>query len=110
MATLRGRRRMGAAVVGAVLTAAAAATAAGSSAGAEPAGTEATYVVLFRQGASSRGAAAAVQAAGGTLVADYNAIGVVIARSSNAGFEARIEAARRGRGSRGHQRLRGVRR
>ena len=50
-----------------------------------------TYVLLYRSGAKTSGAAAAVEAAGGTLVANYEAIGVVIARSENAGFETTIE-------------------
>ena len=88
----RGRARC--ALVVAAVTAAGA-VAVGSSAGAEPAGgAEATYLVLYQKSNSTNGAAAAVRAAGGTLVADYNSIGVVIARSSNAGFEAAIEAAR----------------
>ena len=53
MATLRGRRGTRAAVVGAVVTAATVVVA-GSDAGAEPDGAEATYVVLYRNGASSR--------------------------------------------------------
>ena len=92
MVTLRGRRRTRAALVGALL-AAGATVAVGSSSGAGSSGAEATYLVLYK-GASTRGAAAAVQAAGGTLVANYDAIGVVIARSSDTGFEASIEAAK----------------
>ena len=87
-------RRGRAAVIAAGLIAVGA-VAAGSTAEAEPAaGTNSTYVVLYRQGASSTSAAAAVKAAGGTLVANYREIGVVIARSSSAGFEASIEGAR----------------
>lgn len=51
-------------------------------------GSESTYLVLYRQGASSSDAPSAVQAAGGTLVANYRQIGVVIARSSTSGFAA----------------------
>jgi subtilisin family serine protease len=88
----RGRARCG--LIAAGVTAFAA-VAVGSGAGAEPVGGgEATYVVLYHQGRSTSGAAAAVNSAGGTLVANYDAIGVVIARSANAGFEAAIEAAR----------------
>jgi subtilisin family serine protease len=54
-------------------------------------GTTETYVLLYRAGKSTSGAAAAVQAAGGTLVANYAAIGVVIARSDSTGFESAIE-------------------
>jgi lantibiotic leader peptide-processing serine protease len=88
------RRRARWGLAAAAVTAVASVVAA-PSAGAGPAGSaQATYVVLYRQGSSTNGAAAAVRAAGGTLVADYRAIGVVIARSSNAGFEAAIEATR----------------
>jgi lantibiotic leader peptide-processing serine protease len=52
------------------------------------AGPEATYLVLYHAGASSSGAGSAVEEAGGTLVANYSAIGVVIARSSSSGFAA----------------------
>jgi lantibiotic leader peptide-processing serine protease len=52
------------------------------------AGPEATYLVLYHAGASSSGAGSAVEEAGGTLVANYSAIGVVIARSSSTGFAA----------------------
>ncbi len=46
--------------------------------------------MLYRAGASSAGAASAVQAAGGTLVANYRQIGVVVARSSDAGFASAV--------------------
>ena len=92
MLIVRSRHRAVAAFVGAGMIAATA-LAAGSSAGAGPASAEATYVVVYRAGASSGDAETVVQAAGGTLVARYDAIGVVIARSSSAGFEAGVEAA-----------------
>ena len=53
----------------------------------------ATYVVLYQAGASTAGAARAVSAAGGSIVANYGQIGVVIARSSDAGFTAAISRA-----------------
>lgn len=56
-------------------------------------GPEQTYVVLYHQGASSHGAAAAVDAAGGAVVANYDQIGVVIARSSDSGFAAAMRGA-----------------
>lgn len=49
-----------------------------------------TYVVLYHSGASTAGAAKAVSAAGGSIVANYSQIGVVIARSSDARFSAAI--------------------
>ena len=51
-------------------------------------GVQSTYVVLYRAGAQSNDAQQAVASAGGTLVANYSAIGVVIARSSQSGFAA----------------------
>jgi subtilisin family serine protease len=54
-------------------------------------GTESTYIVLYDQGASSKDAASAISAAGGTLVANYQEIGVVIARSSDPGFTAAVD-------------------
>lgn len=57
---------------------------------AAPQGTVSTYIVLYKDGASSADAATTVGAAGGTLVANYSQIGVVIARSANAGFAAAV--------------------
>jgi subtilisin family serine protease len=51
-------------------------------------GVQSTYVVLYKAGAKSTGAQKAVESAGGTLVANYAEIGVVIARSSQSGFAA----------------------
>jgi len=53
---------------------------------------ESTYIILYTQGASSKNAASAVSGAGGTLVANYQQIGVAIARSSNPGFADAIDA------------------
>jgi subtilisin family serine protease len=47
---------------------------------------QSTYIVLYREGASSAGAQSAVAAAGGTVVTSYPQIGVVIAKSSSTGF------------------------
>ena len=55
-------------------------------------GTAQTYVVLYRNGASTRSAATVVSNAGGTLVANYSAIGVVIARSADPAFGERMRA------------------
>ena len=52
---------------------------------------ESTYVVLYHAGAKTDRAEQAVRSAGGTVVANYSAIGVVIARSSNAAFAAGME-------------------
>jgi subtilisin family serine protease len=48
--------------------------------------TSETYLVLAPQGASTAKAAARVAAAGGTVVADYHQIGVLVARSSSPAF------------------------
>lgn len=45
-----------------------------------------TYVVLYKQQSVAGGAAGTIQQAGGTLVASYPQIGVVIARSDSASF------------------------
>ncbi len=58
---------------------------------AAPQGGESTYVVLYDSGASSADAATTVSSAGGTLVANFGQIGVVIARSSNANFASAVQ-------------------
>ncbi len=65
------------------------ATSAGANSGAQ----SSTYLVLYKEGASSSGAAAAVSGAGGTLVANYQQIGVVIARSADPAFVSAITGA-----------------
>jgi len=54
-------------------------------------GGNSTYIVLYHDGASSADAAATVGGAGGTLVANYSQIGVVIARSSDPNFAATVQ-------------------
>ena len=46
-------------------------------------GPESTYLVLAPQGKSTAKAAARVAAAGGTVVAAYDQIGVLVAKSTN---------------------------
>ena len=53
-------------------------------------GTAETYLVLYQQQAVPASAAGDVAAAGGTLVAAYDAIGVVVARSTSTSFRADI--------------------
>jgi subtilisin family serine protease len=55
---------------------------------AAPAGASETYIVLYRQNATPADTALSIGRAGGVVVADYDEIGVVIARSSNASFAA----------------------
>jgi subtilisin family serine protease len=76
------------AAVGLLIATASAATA---SASAATQGGTSTYIVLYHDGASSAGAAGTVASAGGTLVANYSQIGVVIARSSNPDFAAAVQ-------------------
>jgi lantibiotic leader peptide-processing serine protease len=77
------------AIVGAQLVAAPAAVAGGTE----------TYVVLYKQNATPADARTTVERAGGSLVAAYSQIGVLIARSSSATFrssllrDSRIEGA-----------------
>ena len=51
-----------------------------------PAGLAETYVVLYKGGASTAGAANWIQRSGGTVVANYGQIGVVVANSSSPTF------------------------
>ncbi|WP_173059658.1 S8 family peptidase [Phytohabitans houttuyneae] len=70
-----------AAVLGATAVAAATAVPAAGAAGAD-----ASFLVLAPDGGSTAAAAAAVAAAGGTVVAAYDQIGVLVARSANPDF------------------------
>jgi subtilisin family serine protease len=51
-----------------------------------------TYVVLYKQQSVKNGAAARIQQAGGTLVASYPQIGVVVARSDSASFRGNLSS------------------
>jgi len=51
-----------------------------------------TYIVLYQTTPSPEGNGTAIARAGGTIVADYRAIGVVVARSSNPSFGTAIRA------------------
>lgn len=75
--------------VGLLIATASAAAAVPASAATQ--GADSTYIVLYRGGASSADAAATVSNAGGTLVASYSQIGVVIARSSGPSFAATVQ-------------------
>jgi len=54
------------------------------------AGSAQTYIVLYKTQSVSMDAANAIAKAGGVLVANYNAIGVVIARSDNDAFRSNL--------------------
>jgi subtilisin family serine protease len=60
-------------------------------AGADSTGATQTYVVLYKSGASTSDASSAVSSAGGTVVANYKQIGVVIARSDNTAFATSLQ-------------------
>jgi subtilisin family serine protease len=60
-------------------------------AGADSTGATQTYVVLYKSGASTSGASSAVSSAGGTVVANYKEIGVVVARSDNTAFATSLQ-------------------
>ena len=53
-------------------------------------GPESTYLVLAPQGANTKAAAARVAAAGGTVVATYDQIGVLVAKSTSTAFEGAV--------------------
>src|SRR4051794_40229178 len=87
-------RRVTHLLVGAGVLAATALTAP-TIASAAPAGTTGemqTYLVLFKGSSSPANAAALVKSAGGTVVADYAKIGVLVARSNNTAFDDRMRA------------------
>ncbi|WP_438853669.1 S8 family peptidase [Agromyces sp. M3QZ16-3] len=54
-------------------------------------GPESTYLVLAPQGANTKAAAKRVAAAGGTVVASYDQIGVLVASSTNTAFETAVK-------------------
>jgi subtilisin family serine protease len=54
-------------------------------------GTESTYLVLAPQGGNTKAAQQRVAAAGGTLVASYDQIGVLVARSTNTAFATAVQ-------------------
>src|SRR5215831_5073830 len=83
--------RVKAVLVSIGLLVATASVAAAGQASAAVQGGNSTYIVLYRGGASSADAAATVSNAGGTLVANYSQIGVVIARSSDPNFAAAVQ-------------------
>src|SRR3954452_18218272 len=62
---------------------------------AAPAGTTGpteTYLVLFKGSSSPADAASIVSRAGGTVVANYSKIGVLVARSNNTAFDDTLRA------------------
>jgi lantibiotic leader peptide-processing serine protease len=87
-------RRVTHLLVGAGVVAATALTAP-TIASAAPAGTTGetqNYLILFKGSSSPANAAALVTKAGGTVVANYAEIGVLVARSANTAFDAAVSA------------------
>lgn len=88
------RRRLGSARVVALTLALGASTALGLAvapqADADSTGATQTYVVLYKSGASTTGASSTIGSAGGTVVANYPQIGVVIARSDRTAFASTV--------------------
>jgi subtilisin family serine protease len=56
------------------------------------AGTDQTYLIVYQSKAVPSDAATRITAAGGKLVASYDAIGVAVARSSSAAFKANVKS------------------
>jgi hypothetical protein len=78
------------ATAGAFFVAAAIAFLAATNTAVVRAGTAHTYIVLYKTQSVSRDAANVIANAGGTLLANYSAIGVVIARSDNDAFRSNL--------------------
>ena len=87
---MRSIRRKGFAAVSALAVGAALIGSAAASTSAQAAGPNSTFIVLAAQGASTAKAVARVTAAGGTVVADYSQIGVLVARSTNPVFDSAV--------------------
>ncbi len=68
-------------------------------ASADVSGPQQTYVVLYKQGASTADAQQLVSASGGSLVANWSQIGVVIARSSSPTFATAVEKSKKVEGA-----------
>ena len=90
---MRSIRRKGFAAVSALTVGAALMGSAAVGVSAQAAGPDSTYVVLAPGGASTAQAAGRVAAAGGTVVADYRQIGVLVARSTSPAFVSAVAGA-----------------
>jgi subtilisin family serine protease len=86
---MRSARRAVLAALTAAATAAALAGLAPASSASDP-GPAVSYLVLAPEGAGTAPAAARVASAGGTVVARYDQIGVLVARSANPSFDAAV--------------------
>jgi hypothetical protein len=87
------RRRWACALAGTAIAAASiCATTSASGAPSGTSGINSTYLVVAASGASTAKAVSAIKSAGGTVVADYSQIGVVVARSSSSTFAATVKS------------------
>src|SRR5262249_41178623 len=59
---------------------------------AAPTGAVETYLLIYKTGASSQDAPSLVQAAGGSLIHNYDQIGVAVARSNHSDFTSKVLA------------------
>ncbi len=89
---VRGLRRAAASLAAALVTCAAVAWGSAAPVAYAGTGTAETYLVLYSAQALPGDAAARVQAAGGSVVASYPEIGVVVARSAATSFTAQVES------------------
>jgi len=87
---MRSIRRKGFAAVSALAVGAALIGGAAVSTSAQAAGPDSTYLVLAPQGTSTAKALDRVAAAGGTVVADYRQIGVLVVRSTDPAFDSAV--------------------
>lgn len=87
---MRSIRRKGFAAVSALAVGVALIGAATVSTSAQAAGPDSSYLVLAPQGSSTTKAVARVAAAGGTVLAEYRQIGVLVARSTNPAFSSAV--------------------
>src|SRR6267143_4948008 len=58
-------------------------------------GPSSTYLVVYKEGASSQDAQTVVQGAGGSLVYNYDQIGVAVAKSNHSDFTSKVLSASR---------------
>lgn len=74
-----------------LMTATATAVAVSPASSTTPSASESTYLVVYKGSSTPADSAAKISAAGGTVVASYSKIGVVVARSASSTFAANVE-------------------
>jgi lantibiotic leader peptide-processing serine protease len=92
MSSIRTARHRAVSVVAVLALAGGIAGVAATPGAAAPSSESQTFIVLYKKSASPADAAATVANAGGTLVANWSQIGVVVARSSNANFASALSS------------------